>query len=153
MTLTPPSVRQLIDQFLACKRIAVVGVSRNPRSFNAVLFREFSRRGYDAIPVNPNAAEIEGIRCFARVQDIQPPAEAALLLTTPQVTEQVVRDCAEAGVRLLWMFRPSPAALEFCRNHGIGAVAGFCPLIFLPDAAWFHRFHGWLLKIAGRYPR
>ena len=52
--------RQLIDDFLAQKRIAVVGVSRNPRDFTRTMFNEFIRRGYDAVPVNPNAAEIDG---------------------------------------------------------------------------------------------
>jgi len=145
--------RELIENLLGQKRIAVVGVSRNPRHFSSGLLRELRQRGYEAVPVNPNVAEIDGLRCFAHAQDITPPVEGAFLLAPPQVSEQVLRDCAEAGIRLVWMLRASPAALEFCRQNGIRVIAGYCPHMFLPEAHWFHRFHGWLLKVAGKYPR
>jgi predicted CoA-binding protein len=145
--------RELIEELLRQKRIAVVGVSRNPRHFSSGLLRELRQRGYEAVPVNPNVAEIDGLRCFARAQDITPPVEGAFLLTTPQVSEQVLRDCAEAGIRLVWMLRASPAAMDFCRSKGIRAVAGYCPYLFLPGAAWFHRLHGFFMKIGGRYPQ
>ena len=152
------SIRALIGEFLSEKRIAVVGVSRNPRDFTRALLKEFRTRGYDTVPVTPHAQEIEGAQCFARVQDIRPAVGRALLMTPPQATEQVVRDCAEAGIPLVWMYRAggtgavSQAAIEFCRERGIRVVPGFCPLMFLPGAQWYHRFHGVLLKIAGKYP-
>ena len=58
--------------FMGQKRLAIVGVSRNPQDFTRVLFREFLKQGYDVIPVNPNATEVEGRKCFARVGDINP---------------------------------------------------------------------------------
>ncbi len=145
--------REAIEDLLRQKRIAVVGVSRDPRHFSSGLFRELRQRGYDIVPVNPNVRKIDGLPCCARVQDIQPPAGAALLLTPPSVAAQVARDCAEAGIRLVWMLRASPAALDFCRGQGIRAVAGYCPHMFLPGAAWFHRFHGLVMKIGRRYPQ
>ena len=154
-----PGTRQLIDEFLAQKRIAVVGVSRNATDFNRRLFQEFRKRGYDAVPVNPQATEIDGQRCYARVQDITPMVEAALLLTPSETTERVVWDCAEAGIHRVWMYRVggkgavSQAALEFCSQNGIRVIPGFCPLMFFPDTAWFHRLHGWVMKITGSYPR
>jgi hypothetical protein len=151
--------REVIDEFLGQKRIAVVGVSRNPKDFSAGLLREFRKRGYEVAPVNPHVSEIDGLRCFARVQDIAPAVEGALLMTPPKITEQVVRDCAEAGIRRVWMHgvsgkgAVSQAAIDFCRQHGISVIPGFCPYMFFPKAAWFHRLHGWVMKIAGSYPR
>src|SRR5208282_3588060 len=94
-----------IEDFLAQKRIAVVGISRDPASFSASLFKELCRRGYDVVPVNPNAMFVQGRPCFARVQDIQPPVDAALLLTAAEATETVVHDCDEANIRRVWMYR------------------------------------------------
>ena len=74
---TPPL--ESIEDFLAQKRIAMIGVSRNPKDFSAALFDELRKHGYDMVPVNPKAAEVLGQTCFARVQDIQPPVDAALL--------------------------------------------------------------------------
>ncbi|HXX13374.1 MAG TPA: CoA-binding protein [Candidatus Eremiobacteraceae bacterium] len=157
----PASIASLdtIEDFLAQKRIAVVGLSRSPASFSASVFREFAQRGYDVVPVNPHADEILGRKCLARVQDIHPPVTAALLMTAPEVTDAVVRDCAQAGVRLVWMHRAGGAgavsdnAVAFCEQNGIRVVPGQCPLMFLPGAASFHRFHGFIRKITGRYPK
>jgi len=150
---------ETIRGFLAQKRIAMAGISRDPANFSVKLFEELCRRGYDVVPVNPNTAEVQGRRCFARVQDIQPPVEAALLMTSPEATETVVNDCAEAGILRVWMYRAggkgavSPKAVQVCRERGIQLVPGECPFMFLPETAGFHRFHGLIRKITGRYPR
>jgi len=153
------TTRADIDNFLAQRRLAMVGVSRNPKDFSRGLFRELRRRGYDVIPINPHAGEIEGKPCCARLQDVLPPVEAALLMTSPTETEQVVHDCAESGVRCVWMYRGahgpgavSSRAVEFCREHGIRVVEGHCPFMFLPGTPFFHRVHGFLLKLTGHYP-
>ena len=87
---------ETIEDFLAQKRIAIAGISRNPANFSVMLFEELSRRGYDVVPVNPNTEEeVRGRRCFARVQDIQHPVEAVLLMTSPEATEAQIG--TEAG--------------------------------------------------------
>lgn len=149
---------EAIEEFLACKRVAIVGVSRRDGDFSLTMFQELSRRGYDVVPVNPYAPEVLGHHCFARVQDIQPPVEAALLMTSPEVTETVVRDCANAGIRRVWMHRAggqgsvSAEAVRFCREQGIHVIPGQCPLMFLPQTGAVHRFHGFIRKVTGRYP-
>jgi len=136
-----------------------VGISREPKDFSVMLFEELCRRGYDVVPVNPNLPEVLGRRCYRDVQEIQPPVDAALLMTSPAVTETVVVDCAEAGIRRVWMYRAggqggavSAKAVEFCREHGVQVVPGECPYMFLP-AAGLHRIHGFIRKITGHYPR
>ena len=147
-----------VSDFLNQSRVAVVGVSRNPRDFSRVLFREFLRRGYDVVPVHPGVSEMEGRPCFASVRDIAPPVSGALLLTAPPVTESAVHDCAAAGVGRVWMFRAggagavSPEAVSFCRAHQMRVVAGECPFMFFPRAGLIHRLHAWLRRITGRYP-
>jgi len=153
------SSMQVIKDFLAQKRIAMIGVSRDENSFSAHLFKDLCRRGYDVIPVNPKATEIEGRPCFARVQDIQPPVEAALLMTPPAITEIVVRDCATAGVRQVWLYRGakqgavSDGAIQFCQERGMQVIPGECPWMFLPNGDRVHYLHGFLRKITFRYPR
>jgi uncharacterized protein len=149
---------EVIEDFLAQKRIAMVGVSRDPKHFSVYLFKELCRRGYDMVPVHPQATEIFGHRSFARVQEIQPPVEAALLMTSPAVTETVVGDCVQAGIRRIWMYRAggdgavNANAVDFCREHGIDIVPGECPFMFLPGNG-FHAIHGLIRKITGQYPK
>ncbi len=88
------SSMQMIQDFLGQKRLAVVGVSRQPKDFSLVLFRELRKRGYDAVPVNPQAEEIDEQPCYARLQAIHPPVDGALLMTSPAAT-----DCGCARLR------------------------------------------------------
>jgi predicted CoA-binding protein len=147
-----------IDDFLGRKRLAMVGVSRHPKDFSRSLFEELRRRGYDMVPVNPDVAEVEGQRCYARVGDIVPPVQGALLMTKPAVTEEVVRECQSAGIQAIWMYRATgkgsvnSSAAEFCSSHGMTLVAGECPFMFLPETAWIHRLHGLCRKLTGSYP-
>ena len=147
-----------VENFLAQHRLAMVGASRNPNDFSRAVLREMCQRGYDMVPVNPSTRELDGKLCFASVKEITPPVEGALLMTSPADTERVVRECAAAGIRRIWMHRGvghgsvSPGAAEFCRQHDIRLVEGYCPLMFLPKTSWFHRAHGFVLKVSGHYP-
>jgi len=150
---------EMIEDFLGQKRIAMIGVSRDPKHFSMNLFEELCRRGYDVVPVNPGAPSINGRHCFPRVQEIQPPVKAALLMTPPEITERIIEDCYVAGIKQVWMYRAvgkgavSMNAVEFCREKGMEVIPGQCPLMFLPGAEGVHRLHGFFRKITGRYPQ
>jgi predicted CoA-binding protein len=142
--------------FLSSRRIAVVGVSRDPKDFSRYLFRELVGRGMDAVPVNPALAEAEGRKGFARVAEIAPAPDAALLLVPAARAEEAVRDCLAAGVRRVWFHRgggpgaASAEALALCRASGVEVVEGLCPFMALPGAAFPHRLHGLLRRTFGR---
>jgi len=137
----------------------MIGISRDPKDFSVSLFQELTRRGYDVVPVNPNSSFLQGRPCFARVQDIQPPVDAALLMTSAAATDGVVADCAAAGIRRIWMYRAggrgavSFEAVRYCQERGIQVIPGQCPFMFLPGTGGVHRFHGFIRKLTGRYPR
>jgi predicted CoA-binding protein len=146
-----------IDDFLAQRRIAMVGVSRDPKDFSRQLFREMCRRGYDMVPVNLFAEELEGRECFQCLQVVRPKVDGVLLMTPFWDTERMVHDCAELGIPRVWMYRAqgrgavNPEAIEFCKSHEIRVSEG-CPFMFLPATGVLHRAHGFLLKLAKKYP-
>ncbi len=152
-----------IRDFLGRKRLLVVGVSREPKHFTRRLFRELRDRGYDAVPVNPHASEVDGVPCLARVADADPPAETVLLLTNPAVTGGIAVECAEAGVKAVWMYRApgtpagtgavNPSAAAFWRSRGIRVIEGECPFMFFENTEWPHRLHGFCRKVFGGYPQ
>ena len=153
------TVMERIQDFLAQKRIAIAGVSRQDKDLSRALFREMRSHGYDMVPVNPEAREIEGSPCFAHVQDVAPGVDGVLLMTPAALTDGVVHDCAAAGVKRVWLYRAggrgavTAEAIQFCEANGISVIPGECPLMFLAGGAWFHRFHGLIKKITGSYPR
>jgi predicted CoA-binding protein len=153
------TTRAAVEDFLKQKRIAIAGVSRRPQDFSRMMLREFLHRGYDAIPVNPNAGDMEGIRTKARITDIQPPPDAVLLMTSPEKADELVHDCAAAGVKRVWMHRGigtsalSANAREFCRRTGITVIAGECPFMHFPNAGTVHKIHRFFRQISGRMPK
>jgi predicted CoA-binding protein len=136
----------------------MVGVSRDPKDFSRSLFREMCNRGYDMVPVNRVATEIDGRECFQCLQAIRPAVEGALVMTPAYETIRVVQDCADTGINTVWIYRAGGAgavsneAVAFCKRNGIRVVDGHCPLMFFPRAGFVHRVHGVLLKIRHRYP-
>ncbi len=151
--------RELIDEFLSKKRLAVVGVSSDPKSISRVLITELQKRGYDIAPVNPKITDIDGLSCYASVKDVTPSVDAALIMTQPEITGEVVNECAEAGISLVWLYRSmgkgsvSEKALEICREKNIRVVPGYCPFMFFENTGLIHKFHGFLMKLGGKYPR
>lgn len=151
--------RALIDEFLKVKRFAMVGASRDKDHFSRRLLRELLNRGYDVVPINPFVTELEGKRCFARVKEITPPISCAILMTSRQVTDRLLRECADAGITLVWIYgisgpkRISRSALDICAQYGLGVIAGYCPFMFLERGAFFHKLHGAAAKLIGQYPK
>lgn len=147
------TTQTMIDEFLSQRRIAIVGVSRNPSDYSRAVFRKFLQLGYDTVPVNPNTAEVDGIDCRASVCEIKPVPDAVLLLTSPQATLGELEDCSLAGVKRVWSRRVfDAAAQQFCDQNVISAIDGYCPFLFFPDSGGIHKFHGFVLKILGKYP-
>ncbi|HMK23132.1 MAG TPA: CoA-binding protein [Terriglobales bacterium] len=149
---------QDVQDFLALQRIAMVGVSRRAQDFSRSLFREMCARGYDMVPVNPAAIEIEGKECFNNLQVVKAPVEGALIMTPSFETVRVVQDCIEAGIGKVWIYRAggqgalSPEAIALCQRHNIQVVEGHCPYMFFPATGFLHRAHGFLMKLGRRYP-
>ena len=148
----------IIQDFLAQKRIAVVGVSHDPKDFSRGLLRTLRERGYDAVAVNPELRSADDAPCFVRLDEITPPVDGVLVMTSPAVTDQVVQECAKLRIPRVWMYRAggdgavSPQAIEFCEEHGIAVVPGECPYMFFSHGGWFHRFHGFIKRISRSYP-
>ncbi len=138
-----------VQEFLSSRRIALVGFSRNPKDFSRMLDAQFRERGYDVVPVHPEAAELDGRKAYPRVGAIESPVDAALVLVPPTMAEAVARDCLDAGVRRIWFHRgggkgsASPEAVALCTTRGVTPIQDLCPMMALPGASWPHRLHGW----------
>ncbi|MBI4417446.1 MAG: CoA-binding protein [Ignavibacteriales bacterium] len=151
--------RSLINEFLKQKHFAFIGVSRNEKDFSRILFRAFTAAGYEAIPVNPMAMEIDGRKCFGSVRDVSPRVTSALLLLPKYSLTRVIVKCAEAGITLLWIYGimgprdVSREVLAVCKEYGIEVIPGYCPFMFMQKAGWFHRLHGSVMKFVGMYPK
>lgn len=155
------SLETKVHDFLAQQRIAVAGVSRDTSHHPAakLVYERLKRTGHDVFPVNPNIQSFAGDRCYPDVQSIPGGVDGVVIITRPEITQQVVRDCSSAGVRHVWMHQSmakgssvSPEAVEFCRQHDISVIAGACPMMFGPGVDFGHTCMRWMLRLTGGLP-
>lgn len=153
------TLKEAVDDFLAQKRIAVAGVSREPNQAANLVYRTLRDADYEAFAVNPSADEVEGDACYRDLKSIPGGVDAVLIATTPEAATTIVRDCAELGISRVWMHRSfgkgsvSDEAANFCRENGITAIAGGCPKMFLPGTDLGHRCMRWVLNLTGGLPK
>jgi predicted CoA-binding protein len=147
-----------VQEFLAQKRIAVAGVSRNTSGHPAanLIYHRLKNAGHDVFPVNPNMGTFEGDRCYPDLRSIPGGVDGVVIVTKPQTTKQIVHECADAGVRRVWMHQSlaagssvSPEAVEFCHGHGISVIPGACPMMYGAGVDFCHRCMRWMLKFKG----
>ena len=92
--------------FLGHKRVAVTGVSRTPGSHGSnVVYKRLRERGYEVFAVNPNAEEVEGDRAYHDLSSIPGGVEAVVIGTRPEIADDTMRECANLGIKHVWMHR------------------------------------------------
>jgi predicted CoA-binding protein len=152
------SIDEAASAFLANKRVAVTGVSRTPKAHGSNnVYKRFRERGYEVFAVNPNAAEVEGDRCYKDLTSIPGGVDAVVIGSRPQIAEDTMRECAELGIKHVWMHRGpgagsvSEAATEYGRQQGITVIDGGCPCMFGPSADFGHKIMRFVY--AGHVPK
>jgi len=138
-------IDNLVQDFLAEKVIAVVGVSNQRETGANRNYKIFKQHGYRVYAVNPRISAFDGSPCYPDLKSITEKPDAVFMLTNPRVTEQVVQQCVDLGIIHVWMHcligtKPglaagstsvSSSAVEVCRKHGIAVIPGSCPAQFL----------------------
>jgi uncharacterized protein len=153
-------IKEAASEFLASKRVAVTGVSRDPKGHGSnVVYQRLRERGYEVFAVNPNADEVEGDRCYRDLRSIPGGVDAVVIATAPAVAEETMRECAELGIARVWMHRGpgagsvSEAAADYGRQRGIAVIDGGCPCMFGPTADAGHKAMRLILTLTGNVPR
>jgi predicted CoA-binding protein len=151
-------IKEAASEFLANKRVAVTGVSRTPKTHGSNnVYRRLRERGYDVFAVNPNADQVEGDRSYPDLKSIPGGVEAVVIGTRPELAEDTMQECAELGIKHVWMHRGpgagsvSAAATDYGRQHGITVIDGGCPLMFEPTADFGHKIMRFVY--AGKVPK
>jgi predicted CoA-binding protein len=147
--------RELIDDFLAQKKLALVGASAGGRHFGNAAWTELAAKGYEIFAVHPRADAIGGRRCWPDLGRLPERVGGVVISVPPEQTEKVVGEVVAAGIPRVWMQQgsSSPAAIRACEENGVKVVHGECILMFAEPAALVHRAHRWVWRILGKLPR
>ena len=141
-------IDSLVQDFLAQKKIAVIGVSDKRETGCNAGYDRFKAAGYTVSAVNPHITTFKGDPCYPDIRSIPEKPDAVYILANPKITEQIVQQCVDLGIKHVWMHcmmgtKPGLAAnmtsvsqdaVKMCRDNGIAVIPGACPNQFLkPD--------------------
>jgi len=155
------SMKEATRDFLAQKCIAVVGVSRDPKRTANFIYRKLRSLGYAIFAVNPNASIVEGDVCYPDLKTIPLKPDGVVIITKPEITDQVVKECAELGIARVWMHKGidsragsvSEGAVNFCHKHNIIVIPGGCPMMYCRNADMGHKFIRWMQGLTQNLPK
>jgi predicted CoA-binding protein len=155
MAKTPDS----IAAFLQGRRLAVAGVSRDRAQPANAIFRRLKASGHEVFAINPKAAEVEGVTCYPDLAAAPGPIDGVMIVTAPEASVGIVRQCADLGIRRVWFHRSigdgsvSDEAVKECAARGIDSIVGGCPLMFCEPVDLGHKCMKWWFQRQGRVPR
>ena len=155
-----PKIKEAASEFLANKRVAVTGVSREAKGHGSnVVYQRLRERGYEVFAVNPNADVVESDPAYRDLRSIPGGVDAVVIGTRPEIAEETMRECAELGIKHVWMHRGpgagsvSKAATDYGRECGIAVIDGGCPCMFDPTADLGHKAMRFVFTLTGNVPK
>ena len=154
------AIKEAAAEFLNHRRVAVTGVSRTGKDHGSnVVYKRLRDRGFEVFAVNPNADEVEGDRAYHDLRSIPGGVEAVVIGTRPEIADDTMRECAELGIKHVWMHRGpgagsvSESATQYGREHDISVIDGGCPCMFGPTADFGHKAMRLVFTLTGNVPK
>ncbi|KAJ7644073.1 CoA binding domain-containing protein [Roridomyces roridus] len=107
-TSTLPAIDTTLEQkearFLSAPKFAVVGASTTSTKNGFKALKWLVDHNKDVVPVNPNATEIQNIRCLKTLSELPDPTHTAIsIVVPPQVTLEILKEAKELGVFAIWL--------------------------------------------------
>jgi uncharacterized protein len=120
-----------MDLFSKQNVIAVLGFSRDRTKYGYRIYMTLNGLGYEVFPVNPNAEEVNGIKVYPNIGSLPKKANVAIMVTKPEVTEKVIGEIIDNGIRMVWMQPGSESqkAIERCKEKGIECISKSCFIV------------------------
>jgi predicted CoA-binding protein len=143
-----------INDFLAPKRFALIGLSRDPKKFSRAVYKELMAKGFDIYPVNPNMDDVEGVKCYHNVSDLPSNVKHAVFMTPKPSTAGAVENAIQNGITYIWIQQGAETkdAIENARNNNVKMVSGTC-IMMHANPSGVHKFHGALARLFGAFPK
>jgi len=144
-----------IEKFLEPKKLAIAGVSRDPKKFGSLIYRDLKKKGYEVYPVNPQTIEIAGVTCYRSVSDLPAGVDRLLIVTPKQQTDAVLRDAIKKGITHVWVHQMSETkdTLKIAEENQVDLISKKCIFMFTDPVQGIHKFHRTLVKWFGRLPK
>ena len=144
-----------IQSFLSPKKLAIVGASRNPKKFGRVVYDTLKQKGFKVYGVNPNSENLNGDICYKNIASLPAEVDRIYIVTPPEKTAENVRLALDKGFRNIWIQQRSDTgeALDMVKDKDVNLIYNQCILMYASPVKGAHKFHGFLNKVFGKYPK
>lgn len=125
------NLQDLIQEFVNKDVWAIVGYSSDTSKYGNIIFRDLSKAGYKVYPVNKKGGEMNGHKVYPSVGDLPDDVAVVDFVIPSSQGEKVARQCAEAGLKNVWL-QPgaeSDDLIQLCRELGLRAVYNHCAMV------------------------
>lgn len=120
-----------IDQVLALKTWAVVGLRNNEFRAAYSVAELLQEKGHRIVPVHPKAEEVHGEKGYSSLKEIPFPIDVVDLFVNSALAGAVVDEAIEIGAKAVWLQLDviDEAAVARARQAGLLTVMNRCPAI------------------------
>ena len=149
------TLREKIDTFLEPKKLIVAGASKNKNKFGNQIYKHLLEQGFDTIPINPTADEINGNKCYRSLNEIPEGYNRIYIVTKPVETEKLLEQAIQKGIKNIWIQQASQSKTIKESDYGddIELIMNECMFMHSGEVKSIHKFHRGLRKLFGSFPK
>lgn len=144
-----------ITDFLSTREMAIAGASRNPRKFGGAVLNHLIKNNFTVYPINPNTDSIGETKCYRDVSSLPENVDRLLILTPRKNTKELINQAVAKGIDKVWIQQRSESddALACARENNLDPITKECIFMYADPVTGPHKFHRFLKKLFGRYPK
>ena len=143
-----------IESFLSTKKLAIAGVSRNPKKFGRQVYNALKKKGFAVYGVNPHATDLDGDTCYPDIKALPADVDRVFIVTPPEETAESVKQALDRGITNIWIQQRSDTgeAIDLLNGKDVNLIHNQCILMYAAPVKGPHRFHRFINKVFGKYP-
>ena len=128
---TPGAEATAVDRMLTAKRVAIVGLSDDPKRPSHGIAGYLASHGYEVIPVNPNHDQVLGRKCYASLADVPGEVDLVNVFRRPQFCADVTREAIAKGAKGVWLQAGirNEEARKLAEEAGVDFVQDRCIMV------------------------
>ena len=134
--------KSIVD-FIACKNIALIGMSRTKNKFGNYAYKELTSRGYNVYPIHPNEKEINGIQCSGSIESLKDKVEWVFISVKQENVLPIIQEISATGIKNVWLQQgcETKNIVEQAEMLGLNLASKKCILMYAEPVKSIHKFH------------
>lgn len=138
-----------VEDFFNLDTFALIGVSRDPKKFGNLIYKEMKSNNFNVFPIHPELEKIEDDKCFKDFSSLPYKPDALILSVNRSKTFDAVKEAVNFGVKNIWvqLMSDTPDAIEYCKKNDVNIISKECIFMYMDPVKGFHKLHRTVKKI------